>query len=184
MNRAVAHVTRGGPGDLELASGDFDTALEIEPEIAAAHLNRGIVYLARRSGGDLELAIVELSRAIDLSPASHTAYFNRGLVHSELGNWTESLSQLRRAHELRPHELAYSATLCWNLAAVRLPEEALSYCDTAVAADPEGPARDGRGLANALLGRQYPTSKLSFFGWILLARIAAELTIAPAGLPG
>ena len=152
-NRAAAYVTRGEPGDHELALGDLARALEIEPEVAAAYLNRGIAYVARGSGRDLELAVADLSRAIDLSPASHTAYFNRGLVHSELGDWTESLSDLRRAHELRPHELAYNATLCWNLAVARLPEEALPYCDAAVAADPEGPARDGRGLANALLGR-------------------------------
>ena len=153
VNRAAAYVTRGEQGDLELALGDLALALEIDPDIAAAYLNRGIAYVARGSEGDLELAFADLSRAIDLSPAFHTAYFNRGLFHSELGNWTESLSDLRRAHELRPYELAYNATLCWNLAVARMPEEALSYCDAAVAADPEGPARDGRGLANALLSR-------------------------------
>ena len=168
VNRAATYVRRGGPGDLELALGDLDKALEVEPEMAAAHLNRGIVYLARRSGGDLELAVGEFSQAIDLDPASSMAYFNRGLIHSELGNQVKSQSDLRRAYELRPRDLAYNATLCWYLAAAGQPEEALSHCDAAVASDPEGLARDSRGLANALLGRtqQAIADFEAFLDWV------------------
>lgn len=98
INRAARYVMRGGPGDLELALGDLDKALEIELEMAAAHLNRSIACPARRSGGDFELAIGEFSRSMDLAPSSSMANFDRGLIHSELDNWTKSLSGLRRAH--------------------------------------------------------------------------------------
>ena len=167
VKRAAAYVARAGPGDLGLALGDLARALEIEPGMAAAHLGRGIAYLARRSGGDLQLAIEEFSRSISANPASSIAYFNRGLVHSELGNWTEALADLRRAHDLRPHEPAYNATLCWHLAAQR-SQEALSYCDAAVVSDPEGLARDSRGMANALLGRtrQAIADFQAFLAWV------------------
>ncbi len=153
VNRAAAYVVRGVPGDLDLALADLAKALEIEPGMAAAYLNRGNLYLARGFDGDLPQAVEEFGRAIEADPGSPAAYFNRGLVHSELGDWNRSLSDLRRAQELRPHEPAYSSTLCWQLAVSGEPGEALAYCDAAVASDPEGLARNSRGLANALLGR-------------------------------
>ena len=153
VNRAAAYVARGVPGDLDLALGDLAKALEIQPGMAAAYLNRGILYLARGSGGDLQLAVEEFGRAIDADPHSPAAHFNRGLVHSELGDLNRSLSDLRGAQELRPYEPAYNSTLCLQLAVAGEPGEALAYCDAAVASDPEGLPRNGRGLANALLGR-------------------------------
>ena len=152
VNRAGAYVARGAPGDLDLAFDDLDEALEIEPDLASAYLSRGIVYLARGSAGDLERAIEELGRAIALDPDS-AAHFNRGLIHSELGDWNASLADLRRAQELSPRQPAYNGALCLQLSVTGDPAAALPYCERAAAVEPEGLASDGRGLANALLGR-------------------------------
>ena len=153
VNRARAYMTRREPGDLDLAFDDLEEALEITPELAPAHLNRGIAYLARGSTGDLQLAIEEFSLAIEFSSDPAVAHFNRGLVYSELGDLSSSLEDLRRAQELGPNEPAYNRSLCWQLAVAGTPEDALPYCDRAVAHDPQGLARNSRGLVNALLGR-------------------------------
>ena len=153
VNRAGAYVARRAPGDLDRALDDLDKALEIDPELASAHLNRAIVYLARGSAGDLELAVEELGLAITLGPDSAAAYFNRGLVHSELKNWSASVADLRRAQELIPRRPEYNGALCLQLSVTGDPAGALPYCEQAAAVQPEGLGDDGRGLANALLGR-------------------------------
>ena len=153
VNRARVYMARREPGDLDLAFDDLEKALEITPELAPAHLNRGIAYLARGTTGDLQLAIEEFSRAIEFSSDPAVAHFNRGLVYSELGNLSSSLEDLRRAQQLGPNEPAYNRALCWQLAVAGTPEEALPYCDRAVAQDPQGLARNSRGLVNALLER-------------------------------
>ncbi len=153
VNRAGVYVTRGGTGDLDLAFQDIQMALEIDEELSSAYLVRGITYLARGVVGDLELAIAEFSRAIELAPDSSMAYFNRGLVRSGLGDWDRSLADLRKAQELRPRDVVYNSTLCWQLAVFGDPEAALPYCDRAVASDTQDVSRDSRGLVNALLGR-------------------------------
>ena len=153
VNRAGAYVARGAPGDLDRALEDLDQALEAQPELASAYLNRGNAYLARGSPGDVELALLEFSRAIDLAPDSPMAFFNRGLVYSELGDWDRSLDDLRRAQMLSPRQRTFNSTLCWQLGVVGDPEEALVYCDQAIAADPTGLTRDSRGLVYAVMGR-------------------------------
>ena len=153
VNRAGAYIARGAPGDVARALGDIEEALDIEPDLASAYLTRGNAFLARGESGDAELAIAELSRAIELAPDSPEAHFNRGLVYSELEHWSASLTDLRRARDLDPRRLVYNSTLCLQLAVAGDPDEAMPYCDQAVAADPGGLSRDGRGLANALLGR-------------------------------
>ena len=153
VNRAGAYVARNADGDLERAFEDLDAALDGEPDLAPAHLARGNAYLARGLQGDLELAAVEFGRAIVLAPDSPTAYFNRGLVYSELENMGASLLDLRRAQRLSPNDVAYNGALCWQLAVSGSPQDALPYCDRAIAHDPLGQAREGRALAYALLGR-------------------------------
>lgn len=153
VNRAGTHIVRAAPGDLDLVFDDLERALDLEPGLAPAFLNRGIAYLARGLEGDLQLAIDEFSLAIQYSTDPGAAYFNRALSYSELGNLKRSLDDLRRAQELDPHEPAYNRSLCWQLAVGGSPEEALPYCDLAVATDPQGLSRNSRGLVNALLGR-------------------------------
>ena len=91
-----------------------------------------------------------MSRAIDLEPGSAVAHFNRGLLYSELGDFGGSLHDLRRAQELSPHSAAYNSALCLQLTLAGMPDEALQYCDWALAMEPEGLALDSRALANAL----------------------------------
>ena len=153
VNRAGAYLARGDPGDLDRAFEDLQNALDSDPDLAPAYLARGNAYIARGSAGDLPMAVTEFSRAIDLAPDSPIAYFNRGLVYSEMEDWGRSISDLRRAQELSPNDVTFNGTLCWQMAAIGDPDGALPYCDRAIAHDPSGQAREGRGLAYALTGR-------------------------------
>ena len=82
------------------------------------------------------------------------AHFNRGLLYSELDDPSGSLTDLRRAQELSPHNAAYNSALCLQLALSGMPGEALQYCEWALAIEPEGLALDSRALANALAGNR------------------------------
>ena len=152
VNRSAAYIARGGAGDLERAFEDIGEALEIQPELASAHAGLGNAYLNRSQPGDLELALVAFSRAIELDPEYARARFNRGLAHSALENLGSSLSDLRRAQDLKPTDATFSATVCWQMAITGDPENALRYCDFAVAHDSSGRAFDSRGFVYALLG--------------------------------
>ena len=153
VNRAGAYILRGVEGDLESALEDIDTVLEIDPGLPAAYVVRGNALVARGEAGDLELAIREYSKAVELDPKSPVAHFNRGLAHSELLDWSASLADLRRAQELSPLELEYNRTLCWQSGVAGDPAGGLQFCELAVAYDYGGQSQDGRGLVNALLGR-------------------------------
>ena len=153
VNRAVVYTRMNTPGDLDRAFEDLDRAIEIQNDFAAAYANRGNVYLQRGLDGDLERALGEFTRAIELDPDSPMTFFNRGLVHSAIGDMDMSIADLRHAQELDPSDFTVNNTLCWQLGAQRRPEEALPFCELALQEDPEGQARDSRGLVYALMGR-------------------------------
>ena len=153
VNRSAAYIARGGPDDLDRAFDDIEKALEIRPDLASARVGLGNAYLNRSLPGDLELALAEFSLAIELDPNYARAYFNRGLTHSALGNLGSSLSDLRRAQGLKPADVTFSATLCWQMAVAGDPENALRYCGVATAHDSSGRPLDSRGFVHALLGK-------------------------------
>ena len=154
VNRSAAYIARGEPDDLDRAFDDINKAIEIQPDLASAHVGLGNVYLNRSLPGDLELALAEFSRAIDLDPAYARAYFNRGLVHSALENLGSSLSDLRRAQGLKPTDVTFNSTICWQMAVTGDPENALRYCNIAAARDSSGRTLDSRGFVHALLGER------------------------------
>ena len=154
VNRSAIYIARGGPADLERAFDDIGEALEIQPELASARVGLGNAYLNRSLPGDLELALAAFSRAIELDPEYARAYFNRGLTHSGLENLGSSVSDLRRAQRLEPDDVTFSATLCWQMGVAGNAENALRYCDAAVARGPSERALDSRGFIYALLGER------------------------------
>ena len=168
VNRAGAYVARGEPGDIERAFDDLEVALEGDPDLVAAHVALGNALLARGEEGDLDLALAEYSRAIELDADSSTAYFNRGLVHSEMENWSASLSDLRWAQGLSPSNVAFNRVLCWQMAVSGSPQEALPVCERAVAHDPTDQSREARGVAYALTGRTEKaiTDLEAFLEWV------------------
>ena len=177
VNRSAAYIARGGAGDLERAFEDIGEALEIQPELASVHAGLGNAYLNRSRPGDLELALVAFSRAIELDPEYARARFNRGLAHSALENMASSLSDLRRAQALKPTDATFNATICWQMAITGDPENALRYCDFAVAHDSSGRAFDNRGFVYALLG-EYDKAVADFERFLEWAESSSKDTCA------
>ena len=150
VNRAVAYLERGEEGDVGRAMDDLERAISLDGGMAAAYLNRGAALIARGDDGDADQAMADFSRAMALDPDSAAA-FSRALLRSENGDVAGSLSDLRLARTLDPRSPEIAVTLCWQLSAARMADEALSHCAEAAA---DGKARDAMGLANALLGRR------------------------------
>ena len=175
---------RGRNGDADLAIHDLTQAVSINPRDSGAYVNRAVAHMERNRPADLNIARNELTHAIELEPDSPIAYFNRGLVYSVLENWDRSTNDLLRAHELRPDDPKFNDTLCWQLGLQRQPEKALPYCKLALATEPDGPARDSRGLVYAVMGRYQEAIEdfTVFLAWVdrSAKETAGALTVPPA----
>ena len=152
-SRGLSYLERGRDGDASRAIADLTQAVAISPDAVSAHINRAVAFMERGQPGDLRQALTDLSRAIGLEPESVGALVNRGLVHSAIGDMDMSIADLRRAQELDPSDFNVNNTLCWQLGVQRRPQEALPFCELALQDDPDGQARDSRGLVYALMGR-------------------------------
>ena len=168
VNRAAVYLERGDSGDMDLAFDDLERAIELDPQLATAWLNRGNAHLQRGEEDDTALAIADFTKAIELSPDAAMGYYNRGLVYSALENWQQSTADLQAAQEREPRNSAFNNTLCWQLGVQRQPELALPYCNLALLDDPGGPARDSRGLVNAVMGREDEAIEdfRAFLAWV------------------
>ncbi len=168
VNRAAAYLQRGNDGDLDQAFEDLERAIDIDPGLATAWVNRGNAYLQRGEDEDTERAIADFTKAIEISPDAAAGYYNRGLVYSELQDWGQSTADLRSAQEREPDNAAFNNTLCWQLGLQRLPEAALPYCDLALEDNPNGPARDSRGLVYGVMGRaeEAIADLRAFLAWV------------------
>ncbi len=152
VNRAAIYLERRHDGDLDRAFGDLERAIKIDPDLATAWVNRGNARLQRNDDGDFEQAISDFTKAIDLAPDNALGYYTRALAHSEAMNWNLSNSDLRAAQELNPRNSEINNALCRQLGVQRRPNEALSFCDLALEREPDGLARDSRGLVRAVAG--------------------------------
>ncbi len=145
----------GLQGDTDQAIAYYTRAIEQNPSLASAYNNRGVAYLGRGGGNNLQRAISDFGQAIELVPTFAAAHFNRGLAYFALGEPydQQSLTDLQQAQALQPEAPGPNNALCWELSLLGQPEDALSYCESAVATDSTALSRDSRGLTYALLGR-------------------------------
>ena len=151
VNRASVYLARGHDDDLDLAFEDLKRAIDIDPELATAWVNRGNALLQRGEDGDVEQAMADFTKAIDLAPDNPLGYYNRALVHAEAPEWKPSNSDLRAALERDPRNPVINNALCRQLGVQRRPEEALPFCNLALEREPDGPARDSRGLVYGVM---------------------------------
>ena len=151
-NRASVYLARGYDGDLDLAFADLERAIEIDPNLATAWVNRGNALLQSGEDEDFEQAIADFTKAIELAPDHPLGYYNRALAHSAAEEWESSNSDLRAAQERDPRNPVINNALCRQLAVQRRPEEALPHCNLALERNPDGPARDSRGLVYGVMG--------------------------------
>ena len=167
-NRAAVYLERGRDGDLDLAFEDLERAIDLDPSLATAWVNRGNARLQRREEGDVEQALADFTKAIDLAPDNALGYYNRALAHSTAENWDLSNSDLLAAQERDPRDPLINNALCWQLGIQRRPDEALPFCNLALEREPDGPARDSRGLVYGVTGStdEAVADFRVFLGWV------------------
>lgn len=168
VNRSAVYLERGQEGDLDLAFDDLEHAMDIDPHLATAWINRGNAHLQRGNDGDNEQAVADYTKAIELAPDAAAGYYKRALVRSAAEEWELSNSDLRAAQERDPRNPVINNALCRQLGVQRQSEAALSYCNLALKREPDGPARDSRGLVYTVMGRHEEAIAdfLAFLDWV------------------
>lgn len=141
--------------DVSQAIAYYTLAIERSSGFVSALNNRGVSYFSRRAEGDVLRAVADFEQALRLKPDFAPAQFNLGLalLAQGAGERERGIAALRRAQELAPEAPGPYNALCWEYALQSRPEEALPYCDQAVALDPTPFSRDSRGVVYALQGR-------------------------------
>ena len=129
----------------------IDAALQLSPNVAAAHNNRGVALAALRR---VEDAVESYGRAIELKPDYVDALFNRGNALKNLQRFDAALASYDKVLALAPgHALAW-AHRGNVLHALQRYDEAVASHDRAVALKPDfGEALNNRAATLARLGR-------------------------------
>jgi tetratricopeptide (TPR) repeat protein len=116
-NRGEAKLTKEDFGG---ALADFSKAIELNPNLVAAHENRNRAELAKsdqnktlaetwnkfgrikKDAGELDSAMHGYDKAIELNPNYAVAYSNRGLAKKAKGDFDGALTDFNKAIELKP----------------------------------------------------------------------------------
>ncbi len=87
-------------GELDRALQDFDQALKLYPQNAAAFHDRGLVYDLRGEHGK---AVGDYSQAVAIDPHLALAYYDRGLTYHTQGNLDQAIVDYTRALDADPN---------------------------------------------------------------------------------
>jgi tetratricopeptide (TPR) repeat protein len=157
--------------DLDAAVADLSTVIEHKPARVDPLINRGIAYYQRNGAGDLELAQADFDRVVALQPQNYQGYFHRALVEIRTGDAAGWQADLAHVQELAPAYAAANNALCWGYGTVSQPEQALPFCDAAVAADKSGASLDSRAIALAQMGRytEAAADLRAYLAWVSTA---------------
>ena len=103
-NRAGTFVNRGvlrmRDGNYDGALKDYESAIELVPDLGAAYLNQGAAYIYIR---DFDSAFASLNRAIELDSADlFAAYYNRAIAREQTGDVTGAYYDFQKSLELKP----------------------------------------------------------------------------------
>ena len=137
-------------GQSEAAIADYDAAICLKPDLAAAYTNHG---LANYNLGRFEAAIADFDEAIRLNPDLVKAYNNRGISQARLGQHEAAIADFDEAIRLKSDDaMAYYNR---GLAKENLGqyEAAIADFDEAIRFKPDyAEAYTNRGNAKANLG--------------------------------
>lgn len=144
----IVHYQRG---EHIAAIRQIDAALQLNPNVAAAHNNRGVALAALQHG---EEALASYDRAIALAPGYVDAWINRGNALKELGRFELALASYDKAIALAPGQAIALAKRGNVLQVLHRLEDAVESYDRAIALKPDfSEAHNNRGSALVRLGR-------------------------------
>jgi len=147
-------------GDNKGAIADYNQAIKLNPDFAAAYNNRGI---ARRALGGKKAAIADYDQAIKLKSDFADAYYNRGNVRSDLGDNKGAIADYGKAIEINKNWGGFSdnyyglptAYMNRGIARSELGDQqaAIADYDQAIKLNPDyADAYNNRGIARSNLG--------------------------------
>jgi len=139
--RAKGHISNADhyqdAGLLDAALAEFGLALEVNPNIADAHMGMGGIYQQR---GDYELASRAYERATIVEPNKFEAHYHLGLMKQLLGRVREALQAYKTAWRLNPDDFKVNRELGSAYLQLGRPGEALTFVQIATKLDPESQA--------------------------------------------
>ena len=104
-------------------------ALELEPDLAEAHLSRGMAVSLSKH---FEEAREEFERAIALDPKSYEAFYWYGRNELSQGEYEHAISLLERALAVRPEDYIPGVFIAQALRSLGRDEESADMCRQAV----------------------------------------------------
>src|SRR2546423_2238217 len=123
-------------------------ALQLDPELPAAHLAKARVLWRPSSGFQHEEAIAEVGCALAVNPNFGEAHFSLGVIYFHVGLIDEAMQQWKRADELNPS----NPTIKFNIGFLTLLQGHYDDAITIMEANQTGMVRAAieSGIANAL----------------------------------
>ncbi|MEO8737775.1 MAG: tetratricopeptide repeat protein, partial [Edaphobacter sp.] len=85
---------------IDLARGNAETALRLEPDLIEGHLALGSVF---EITGDETAALREIAAALSIDPSNPRTLFHQGQVYVRLNRWREAENVFRRVSQERPN---------------------------------------------------------------------------------
>lgn len=103
------YAIRRDPGALELARGNCERALALDPNLVDGHLSMALLL---EQTGNEQGALDEIAKSLKLDPSNPSALVWQGQIYSRLNRWADAEQSFRRVMQERPnywlayHELA------------------------------------------------------------------------------
>ena len=125
----------GSPHRVEIAKAAIDTALALDPKLAAGHTALAAYYY--RAKLDYQRALDALVVAERLAPNDADALDLKALIERRQNRWAESISDEERASRLDPRNPDILANLCLTLFNARRYDAGEKACRQALAIAPD-----------------------------------------------
>ena len=140
------HFWRSTPKDIRAAEEFLEEALALEPDDVSAlailaHCKLFDVWVGSSSAPAVDLAEAHAIalKAVTAGPSDAFAHYTLGVVLSMMSRLSEAKAEQRRALELNPYLAAAAGEMGRLLAFEGVADDAIDFCDRAIAASPNDP---------------------------------------------
>lgn len=130
--------------DLNGAETEFKKILSSNPDDMQVNYYLGLIYDAE---GKTETALDYLFKAAKIMPSA-SVYYDIGVVYAKKNLYNESVQYTQKAFDLKPDFAEAANNICYGLANIGKPQEAILNCRKALALNPRSaPTLDSMGFA-------------------------------------
>src|SRR5437588_9761713 len=130
----IVHDLDRTPARREKARALAERALQLQPDLPAAHLALGLSYYYVDDNSDAALREFEIAQSG--LPNESEAYLAVGAIQRRQGKWSESTANLEKAANLNPKDIFALQNLAFNYQMLRNFDMANKTIDRALALDP------------------------------------------------